>query len=208
MMPQAIAVAVRQQIVERREAGGTLEAVAGELGLAYYTVRGIWRRYRLRGPGGLGPDYGRCGRWGRRAPRLVERAALTLRRRHPRWGAGLIRVLLQERWPQVAVPSTRTLQRWFGAAGLVAPRRQRLPQERAWARAPHEVWQVDATEGQRLASGERASWLAATDECSGAQLGATPFPPALLRSSHARGGAGRIARAVRPLGTARTAAGG
>jgi transposase len=206
-MPRAIAVAVRQQIIERRQAGASLGAVATEVGLGYYTVRTIWRRYQARGPAGLGPDYGRCGWWGRRAERRVERAALMLRRRHPRWGAGLIRVLLVERWPQGAIPSARTLQRWFRAAGLVAPRRRRLPQERDRAHEPHAVWQMDATEGQPLASGERVSWLAATDECSGAQLGAAVFPPALLRPGASRGGARGPAGSVRPLGTARTAAG-
>ena len=34
--------------------------------------------------------------------------------------------------------------------------------------APHEVWQVDAVEKQRLANGHQASWLTVTDEATGA----------------------------------------
>jgi hypothetical protein len=38
------------------------------------------------------------------------------------------------------------------------------PQDRRRGTAPHEVWQVDAVEKQRLADGHQASWLTVTDE--------------------------------------------
>jgi hypothetical protein len=102
--------------------------------------------------------------------------ALELRRCHPTWGAGLIRVVLHERWPQRALPSTRTLRRWFSPAGLgPAPRGRKPMQHRPRATRAHAVWQMDAAEQLRLQTGEQVSWLRLTDECSGAVLGTKVF---------------------------------
>jgi hypothetical protein len=48
-MPRAIPVPVRRAIAERRRAGQALTTIALELGLAYGTVRHLWRRYRRHG---------------------------------------------------------------------------------------------------------------------------------------------------------------
>jgi transposase len=201
-MPRAIAVPIRQQIVERHQQGVTLAAVAGELGLSVWTVRQLWRRARQRGTGDLAPDYGHCGRRGPRALPRVYRAAGWLRRRHPTWGAGLIRVVLQERWPDRAVPSERTLQRWFHHRGLSPRRRHRLPQPRGRGHQPHAVWQLDATEHVRLANGTEVSWLAIVDEATGAHLAAVVFPPRPLAAGRPAAGAGGVARGVCPVGAA------
>jgi hypothetical protein len=122
------------------------------------------------------PAYDRCG-WPRpwRDPDVYDQA-LELRRCHPTWGAGLIRVVLHERWPQRALPSTRTLRRWFSQAGLgPAPRGRKPMQHRPRATRAHAVWQMDAAEQLRLQTGEQVSWLRLTDECSGAVLGTKVF---------------------------------
>ena len=75
------------------------------------------------------------------------------------------------------MPSVRALQQAFRRAGVNRPRPPR-PSTPATPRAtvPHQIWEVDAKERVRLASGQRVSWLAFTDEASGALL-ATPLSP-------------------------------
>jgi transposase len=185
-MPRALPVPVRELIAARIRGGEPIAAVAADLGLAYDTVRTIWRRYRDGGADALVPDYARCGRTGIRGPRLIHRAACWLRRRHPTWGAGLIRAKLVDRYPDAHVADERTLRTWFAAAGLTRP--SPPPREAPPPRAavPHQTWQLDAKEQIALANGERASWLLATDEASGATLEPEVFPPGNLE--HGRSG--------------------
>jgi transposase len=169
-------MATREAIVARRQAGGSLPQIATELGVPWATVRRVWRRDRERGDAGLTPDYAACGRHGSRYPAVYDQA-LTLRRDHPGWGAGLIRVLLAKTFPDQPLPHERTLRRWFREAGLgPPPPRPRSPGPLR-AHQPHARWQLDATEQIVLADGTRASWLAASDEATGGMLGAVVFPP-------------------------------
>lgn len=191
-MPRAIASALREELVRRHLQGCPLVQIAQDLGLRYGSVRLLWRRFLRRGPDGLRCDYDRCGWAGLRFPAEECEAALALRREHPRWGAGLIRL----QWGAEPAPSCRTLQRWFRAGGLTPVRRKRPPVERRWGRVPHEVWQLDAKEQMHLADGTGTSVLAATDEASGAVLGASVFPPGLLEASSGVGCAGGSARPV------------
>jgi transposase len=176
-MPRALPVALRQSIVERHLAGASLASVARELALSPWTVRTLWRRYRDRGEAGLVPDYAACGRPGPRLSPEVSAPALALRRAHPGWGAGLIRIELAQQHPELALPHERTLRRWFRDAGLAPPRRPPPAPDPPRARQPHERWQLDATEQIPLADGSRVSWLAASEEATGAMLGAVVFPP-------------------------------
>jgi hypothetical protein len=68
------------------------------------------------------------------------------------------------------------LQRWLHDAGLTPPPllRVRCLDDRR-ASEPHQVWQMDAVEGLKLADGSGACWLRITDECSGAILATYPF---------------------------------
>jgi hypothetical protein len=207
-MPAAVAVPIREQIVAQHQAGQSLGSIAQALGLSVWTVRRIWRRYRVQGAVGLVPGYGHSGRRGPCSPRLSWRAAVWLKRLHPTWGAGLILTLLKCRWPEQAWPQPRTLQRWFVQAGLASPRRRRLPAAHVWSGAPHAVWQMDAKEGVRLADGAHACWLGLIDECSGALLEAVVFPPALLGDSRSERRAVGLARGLQPLGLAVRPTGG
>ena len=176
-MGQALATWMRQHIVEEHRTGTSLAEIARVHNLSYSTVRSCWHRYKQRGLDGLAPDYGNCGRPGPGPQDFVYRAARYLKFRHRGWGAPLIRLKLQQRYPQLSLPSVRTFQRWFERAGLV-PLRKRLPEpKRRWAEAPHEVWQIDAKERLTLAQGEKACYLSVVDEHSGALLAAPVFPP-------------------------------
>lgn len=179
-MPSAIAVPIRQQIVELRAQGKSYLEIAAELRQSRSSVRRICRRYQGDDPQSLQPDYERCGHQGIEFERLVYRGAIYLKRRHPSWGGGIIRVKLQQRWSDRAIPTERTLQRWFHQAGVnSSPLRVATPR-RVRASVVHQCWQVDAVSHQTLAEGQHACWLSSTDETSGALLEASVFPLSLL----------------------------
>lgn len=207
-MPRALCVPCRQEIVRRHCGGESLTQISEALNLSYWSVRGICRRYRDRGEDGLKPDYDRCKARPLRSDRKVHRAALWLKRRHPQWGAGLIRTLISERWPDRPLPHPRTFQRWFRAARLHRVRQRRLRSDPQWAKEPHEVWQMDAVEKVRLADGNPACWLTLTDEATGAILSTAPFPPGTDRLRGTGSGPGGAGDGLPPVGRAEAAAGG
>jgi hypothetical protein len=206
-MPRALAVPLRQEIVDRHRRGETLVSIAAELALPYYTVRKVWRYHAQRGD--LRPRYDRCGRPGVRASRWAYRCALALKRRHPRWGATLILTLLRERRPEEPLPCERTIQEWFAGAGLNTPRRPHapLPTDPHRARDAHEVWQMDAKERVALKDGTEVSWLTLTDEASGALIGAEVSPPGPVEPGRPPGREGEPAAGLRAVGAARPTAG-
>lgn len=186
-MPAAIARPIREELVRRHQAGEPLTELALALGLSYRAARGLWRRFRALGEKGLDNAYANCGPPGPRFPEPIYQATLCLRREHPRFGAGLIRLKLQDRFPGQALPSERTLNRWIREAGL-QPLRGRRPKVAAdWAKEPHEVWQIDAKERLRLADGSGVCQVSVVDEGSGAALGAVAFPPLSLEPGAAQG---------------------
>jgi hypothetical protein len=172
------------------------------LGLVPRTVRRLVQRLRRQGPNALAPAYP-----GRPYPhppqfRALVEEAVQLRRAHPTWGAGLVRVLLRRHYSADPIPAERTLQRWFRQAGLLPAPRGRRAGARSYQRAqqPHDVWQMDAADQVALQNGTQVCWLRIADECSGAVLQTTVFPPGLLARGARRGGAGRATPDVSPLG--------
>jgi hypothetical protein len=198
-MPAPIAVPVRHALWNRCRQGCCVATLAKEFDLAPRTVRHLLRRFRERGPDGFGPSYEHCGqRRSAKAQRLVEKA-VDLRRQHPQWGAVLIRLMLDDE----DAPGERTLQRCLAAADLAPALAGRRPQTQSQrADRPHAVWQMDAAEQMLLANGQRVSWLRLIDECSGAVLQTTIFPPRLLDASSPWEGAERSASGLSPLGSA------
>ncbi len=110
-MPASIPVPVRQTILHRWLKGDSVAKLAEELQLSERTVRHLVRRFAQRGEEALAPDYARCGTKKLPVESASFQKAVAMRQQHPRWGGGLIRVLLQE--AAEPCPSVRTLQRWF-----------------------------------------------------------------------------------------------
>jgi transposase len=179
-MPHPIPVPVRQVILQRAEQGQSAGLIARSLGLVARTVRQLLQRLRNQGRNALAPSY--SGRPHPPQSRTFIEEAMQLRRLHPTWGAGLVRVLLRRHYPKAPLPAERTLQRWFRRAGLIpAPSGRRTgPSSYCRAQQPHEVWQMDAADQVALQSGRQVCWLRIADECSGAVLETTVFPPGLL----------------------------
>jgi hypothetical protein len=167
-------------------------------------VRRLVQRLRVRGPNALATSY--PGRPHPHPPpfRALIEEALQLRRAHPTWGAGLVRVLLHRHCPADPIPAERTLQRWFQRAGLIPAPSGRRSGARSYRRAPqpHDVWQMDAADQVALQNSTQVCWLRIADECSGAVLETTVFPPGVLERGARRSGAGRTAPSISPLGTA------
>ena len=128
----------------------------------------------------------------------VAKATLELRREHPTWGAGLIRVHLLQEASVGPVPSTRTLQRWLLRADLApAPAGRRPKAAPSRATAPHQTWQMDAKERIQIHNRAQVSWLRLVDECSGAALWTAVFPPRDVESGPDLGRSRSIAAGVR-----------
>jgi transposase len=187
---------LREQIVQRHQQGEPLTAIAEDLNRPYKTVRQWWRRFRNEGAPGLQTRYHNCGPRGPKTAPAIHTAALTMKREHPTWGAGLIRVQLLEQFPGQGVPKIRGIQRWFHAAGLQPRRAKRPPRERDRAQEPHAVWQMDAKEQMRLADGTGTCVLTVADEASGAVLRLAPFPPVAVDPRRALDGAAEAALAL------------
>src|SRR3954447_25747682 len=98
-MPRALPVPTREEIVRRHQHGEELAAIAAELQLSYSTVRQIWRLFRIRGVEGLTPRYQACGHAAPASNAPIFEHACELKRLHPTWGAGLIRLQLTRQFP-------------------------------------------------------------------------------------------------------------
>jgi transposase len=202
-MPGAISQTLRESILERHLAGENYRTIAEALHLSRWTVRQICRRYRQQGMMGLATNYSNCGQRGCRSDRRVRRGAIWLKRHHPRWGGRLIRVVLQQRWPERVIPHSRTLQRWFAESGVNTPPQRRVaiaPPRRATR--VHEVWQMDGVEHVSLADGQEVSWITLTDEYSHALLATVVFPPPASGTSPTEYCTTLPARRVRAVGVA------
>lgn len=182
-MPAPIAVEKRREIVKRHEAGESLKAISDDLHLSYNTVKKIWAHWLKYQK--VTPNYEQAKQKGTRQYRHIYEAALTMRRAHPRWGAALIRLKLGEAHPAAKLPSVRSLQRWFRAAGIGrSPKvRQSKAEQVTRGYEVHQVWAIDAKERMKLADGTSACWLVVSDEASGAILEAKAFPPVALDKS-------------------------
>src|SRR5215471_12718799 len=201
-MPHPIPLPVRQVIVQRAEQGQSAGLIARSLGLVSRSVRQLLQRLRIQGNNALLTSYpSRAYPHPPQFRALVEEA-LQLRRAHPTWGAGLVRVMLRRDYPADPIPAERTLQRWFRRAGLIpAPSGRRSgPSSYHRAQQPHDVWQMDAADQVALQNGRQVCWLRIADECSGAVLQTTVFPPGLLARGAGSCGAGRAAPGLSPLG--------
>jgi len=125
------------------------------------------RRYQAEGVAGL-QDRSRCPR---RSPRRtgseMERQIVSLRDRHPVWGAWKIQARLQA-LGRPGVPSVSTVHQILRRQGRIDPAVS--AQHRAWQRfeqaAPNQLWQMDFKGHFGLGNGERCHPLTVLDDHS------------------------------------------
>jgi transposase len=172
--------AERVTVVERHLGGETLEAIAEDMGLNYYTARKWWRIYQREGWSGLEPKAQgppAVGLLGRFAPR-VKYVALRLKRAHPGWGVDKLRLEMQRRpsLQGVPLPHRSALAAYLAQFGTRLRRPRRAPTRRpastpAKAQEAHQCWQMDF-KGQEIVGGCAVSVapFMVCDEASGAPL--------------------------------------
>src|SRR5215210_8294474 len=132
-------------------AGAQVKEVAAAIGVSRQSVHGWLARYLVEGVAGLADRSHRPHDSPRRAAGVVEVRVAEMRRQHPRWGAKRIRMELLKRPPdEVAIPSTRTVNRILVRQGQVVPRKRKRPRESyvRWERpGPMQLWQLDIVGG-------------------------------------------------------------
>lgn len=115
-MGQAIPLHQRARIVKARQSGKKFTTISQEEQVSYSSVRKIWKRFEVKGLEGLAANYRNCGLQGCQTKR-IKRVALWLRHLHPDWGAPFIHMILEERYGLARLPTIRSIQLWFRAAG-------------------------------------------------------------------------------------------
>jgi hypothetical protein len=84
--------------------------------MSYETVKAIWQHWCKHGQ--IEPKYEQARVRGTRVYGVVYEAAVGMKQDHRRWGARLIALKLKQSGAYEKTPHARTLQRWFGSAGL------------------------------------------------------------------------------------------
>lgn len=115
-MGQALSLSIREEIVKMRQQGKKFTRISKELDVSYSSVRKIWKRFEEKGISGLLTNYENCGPKGCQNVK-IKRVALWLRYLHPNWGAPYIHMVLEEHYGLASLPTIRTFQLWFRAAG-------------------------------------------------------------------------------------------
>jgi transposase len=152
-MPAPVPLPIRKALWHRWEQGATTTELSHAFDLPTRTVRNLLQRGRERGATGLAPDYMHLPDPPPAPNHPAFAPAAQLRQEHPDWGAGLIRIYLEDQGIQ-PLPALRTLQLWFQRAGLTpAPPGRRPTISGARATAPHEIWEIDAAEEILLGDG-------------------------------------------------------
>jgi putative transposase len=157
-----------------REPGATLSAVCRQFEVSRPSAR-KWRdRFRQSGLDGLSDASRRPHRCPHQLPPRWTDELLALRRKHPRWGAKKLHVLLRVNHPRTTHrPSLRSLERWLLQAGLTTPRPRRTPPgppvprpALTQAHAPNDVWTIDFKGWFRTGDGRRCEALTIRDLAS------------------------------------------
>lgn len=144
-------------LLEPERTGDSVAEVCRRRGISRASFYRYRRRYAEEGPAGLVSRSHRPGVSPGRIDPGLELAIVTMRKRHPRWGARRIHAEL--RLAGLEPPAVATIHRALRRNHLVAPQPARKPKARKRFERPvaNDLWQIDATQVQ-LAEGERV-WV-------------------------------------------------
>ena len=154
--------------------------IATQLSLPLRTVQRWFARFARLGSAGVATGYSACGQHQavQTPAEQVEEFRKT-RRAHLLWGSEMIRLQLEDEYP--TLPCARTIRRHLHQAGIQAAppgRPPALSPPVARATAPHQRWQIDASEDLCLIDETHVCRLRVVDECSGAFLKTVAFATA------------------------------
>lgn len=113
-MGKALSYAVRKKITERRQKGETFCEIAQSLHCSESAVKKIWYAYKKEGEAAFDNKYDNCGRHSIYSESVKQQANAI---RDNQQGAYYVHSKLLELVKLCAVPSTRTLNRWWVKAG-------------------------------------------------------------------------------------------
>ena len=113
-MGKAIPYSIRLIIVSRLSSGESISDLSSELGYSLSGIRKIWLSYKKEGESALLHKYGNCGR------KAIYDKDIYLKAKEIRdnmQGGCYVRSKLIQKYPELAVPHERTLQRNWLAEG-------------------------------------------------------------------------------------------
>lgn len=164
------------------EQGESLSSISKRMNIPYSTLKSWWRKYKNEGAKGLEVNYDNCGIWKQTRSSyepIIIRSIRWLKYIHRAWGAAYILNTVSDRYPNLKMPSERTIQTWFVKWDLNKPVLKKYEVKSSFhlpkPKECHETWQVDAKEQIHLKDGTKVCYLTVVDVYSGAILGAPVF---------------------------------
>jgi len=132
------------------------------------TGHAVLRRWSAEGEAGLAERSRAPFRHPNQTPLAVETLVLGLRREHPLWGPRKLKVVLEQRHPELIIPSASTMGAMLDREGLTHRRRKRrhvepYTQPFAPVREPNDEWASDFKGWFRTGDGTRIDPLTITD---------------------------------------------
>lgn len=177
-MPTPIPFDYRQKIVQMRKSGKTFEFIAECFPYPVRSIKRICSRFEKEGEAGLMTKYHLGGCSSPFGQSVRDKMAEV---KDGEQGAPYVRSVLMEKYPDVAIPHERTIQRHWKAQGSHRPKGR--PKEKSnWTKEPNHTWQIDGKGHILLGNGQQAGWMNVADEATGSDLHARLFPPTNSRS--------------------------
>jgi len=145
-----------------------VSALCREYGISRQTGHKLLKRFKRRGYEGLEEESRRPKTTPLATAEDVIAAVLAVRRRHPRWGAKKLMVVLRRSLGE-ATPSVRTVHRLLKRFGRIKPRRQKPTLSivesapKVVAKKPNDVWTIDFKGWWRTGDGNRVNPLTVRD---------------------------------------------
>ena len=100
----------------------------------------------------------------------IEDQIISLRTKHPRWGAAKLLVLLEDKLPNKKLPKLTTVNNILKKNGLIKARKRRIKIEPIYPKfdpsAPNEIWSADFKGKFRLGNQSYIYPLTIADSCS------------------------------------------
>lgn len=118
-MGKPISYDFRVKIVVRRKSGESYKSIAKSFGLSESGVKKVWYAYQKAGDGAYKPNYSNCGR--KRIYKADTHRMISEIRDNGQ-GANYVRSKLLVKYPAVAIPCERTIQRLWKEQGTGRPK--------------------------------------------------------------------------------------